>query len=236
MQNFVASIAGASASLIVSAPLDVIKTRIQNRNFDNPESGFRIVGSMIRNEGLTSFFKGLVPKVCWTSPDYNKRVVLTFQSFSWRVQSLSSPSGLLRLWFQPLTLLYPNQNQCYRRRIKGYGSVQHLLGVSEKGGRLAPAFGFLKSGSFTACNLKLYILSHLAITQLWIKKFWETLPQKLLTFMTGKNVIYMTWHLVGCRQIFGRRLGNGCSTPLLPSQIQTYKILSPRITHKYLWL
>lgn len=64
MQNFVASIAGASASLIVSAPLDVIKTRIQNRNFDNPESGFRIVGSMIRNEGFSAFFKGLVPKVC----------------------------------------------------------------------------------------------------------------------------------------------------------------------------
>jgi hypothetical protein len=68
MQNFVASIAGASASLIVSAPLDVIKTRIQNRNFDSPESGFRIVGSMIRNEGLTSFFKGLVPKVYLNFP------------------------------------------------------------------------------------------------------------------------------------------------------------------------
>lgn len=63
MQNFVASIAGASASLVVSAPLDVVKTRIQNRNFDNPESGFRIVSNMIRKEGLTSFFKGLTPKV-----------------------------------------------------------------------------------------------------------------------------------------------------------------------------
>jgi len=63
-QNFIASIAGASASLLVSAPLDVVKTRIQNRNFENPESGFRIVGSMIKNEGFTSFFKGLVPKVC----------------------------------------------------------------------------------------------------------------------------------------------------------------------------
>jgi Mitochondrial carrier protein len=62
-QNFVASIAGASASLVVSAPLDVIKTRIQNRNFDNPESGFRIIGSMVKNEGITAFFKGLVPKV-----------------------------------------------------------------------------------------------------------------------------------------------------------------------------
>jgi Mitochondrial carrier protein len=64
-QNFIASIAGASASLLVSAPLDVVKTRIQNRNFENPESGFRIVGSMIKNEGFTSFFKGLVPKVCF---------------------------------------------------------------------------------------------------------------------------------------------------------------------------
>ena len=62
-QNFIASIAGASASLVVSAPLDVIKTRIQNRNFDNPESGFKIVRSMMKNEGITSFFKGLVPKV-----------------------------------------------------------------------------------------------------------------------------------------------------------------------------
>jgi len=63
-QNFIASIAGASASLVVSAPLDVIKTRIQNRNFDNPESGFKIVKNMIRHEGVRSFFKGLTPKVC----------------------------------------------------------------------------------------------------------------------------------------------------------------------------
>ncbi|KAK1832765.1 mitochondrial GTP/GDP carrier protein 1 [Podospora conica] len=62
-QNFIASIAGASASLVVSAPLDVIKTRIQNRNFDNPESGFRILTNMAKNEGASAFFKGLVPKV-----------------------------------------------------------------------------------------------------------------------------------------------------------------------------
>ncbi|KAJ6439618.1 nuclear pore protein (Nic96) [Purpureocillium lavendulum] len=67
-QNFVASIAGASASLVVSAPLDVIKTRIQNRNFDNPESGFRILTNMARNEGFSSFFKGLVPKLLMTGP------------------------------------------------------------------------------------------------------------------------------------------------------------------------
>lgn len=63
-----ASIAGASASLVVSAPLDVIKTRIQNRNFDNPESGFRILTNMAKQEGFSSFFKGLVPKVRFPMP------------------------------------------------------------------------------------------------------------------------------------------------------------------------
>jgi len=79
-QNFVASIGGATASLVVSAPLDVIKTRIQNRNFDNPQSGFKIVSDMIKKEGPTSFFKGLVPKLLMTGPK------LTF-SF-WLAQTL----------------------------------------------------------------------------------------------------------------------------------------------------
>lgn len=79
-ENFVASIAGASASLIVSAPLDVIKTRIQNRNFEHPESGFRILSNMARNEGFSSFFKGLVPKLLMTGP----KLVFSF----WLAQTL----------------------------------------------------------------------------------------------------------------------------------------------------
>ncbi|CAL9732740.1 mitochondrial GTP/GDP carrier protein 1 [Monosporozyma unispora] len=67
-ENFISSIVGASASLIVSAPLDVIKTRIQNRNFDNPESGFKIVKNTLKNEGVTAFFKGLTPKLLTTGP------------------------------------------------------------------------------------------------------------------------------------------------------------------------
>jgi len=79
-QNFVASIAGASASLVVSAPLDVVKTRIQNRNFENPESGFRIVSNMAKNEGAGAFFKGLVPKLLMTGP----KLVFSF----WLAQTL----------------------------------------------------------------------------------------------------------------------------------------------------
>jgi hypothetical protein len=79
-QNFFASIGGASASLIVSAPLDVVKTRIQNRNFENPESGFKIVAKMWKNEGLPSFFKGLTPKMLMTGP----KLVFSF----WLAQTL----------------------------------------------------------------------------------------------------------------------------------------------------
>ena len=67
-QNFFTSIFGASASLIVSAPLDVIKTRIQNRNFDNPESGINVIKKTLKNEGITAFFKGLTPKLLTTGP------------------------------------------------------------------------------------------------------------------------------------------------------------------------
>lgn len=79
-QNFIASIGGATASLVVSAPLDVIKTRIQNRNFENPESGFKILTNMARNEGAGSFFKGLVPKLLMTGP----KLVFSF----WLAQTL----------------------------------------------------------------------------------------------------------------------------------------------------
>ncbi|KAI5195865.1 hypothetical protein E4T39_08004 [Aureobasidium subglaciale] len=79
-QNFVASIAGASASLVVSAPLDVVKTRIQNRNFEAKESGFRIISNMAKHEGLTSFFKGLTPKLLMTGP----KLVFSF----WLAQTL----------------------------------------------------------------------------------------------------------------------------------------------------
>lgn len=62
-QNFVASIGGAVASITVAAPLDVVKTRIQNANFETNVGGAAIIRDMIKNEGIGAFFKGLTPKV-----------------------------------------------------------------------------------------------------------------------------------------------------------------------------
>ena len=62
-QNFVASIAGAVASITVAAPLDTVKTRIQNANFERKVHGMTVVKDLIKNEGASAFFKGLTPKV-----------------------------------------------------------------------------------------------------------------------------------------------------------------------------
>lgn len=62
-QNFIASVAGAVASITVAAPLDTVKTRIQNANFEQKVPGWTVVKDLVRNEGGSAFFKGLTPKV-----------------------------------------------------------------------------------------------------------------------------------------------------------------------------
>lgn len=70
-QNFIASTAGAVASITVAAPLDVIKTRIQNANFETKVSGWTVVRDLLKHEGPTAFFKGLTPKVRLLSATMN---------------------------------------------------------------------------------------------------------------------------------------------------------------------
>jgi len=67
-QNFIASIAGAVASITIAAPLDTVKTRIQNANFEQKVPGLTVVRDLIRNEGPTAFFKGLTPKILVVGP------------------------------------------------------------------------------------------------------------------------------------------------------------------------
>lgn len=61
--DFVASIGGAVASITVASPLDVVKTRIQNANFNSNVGGMAIIKEMVKTEGVGAFFKGLTPKV-----------------------------------------------------------------------------------------------------------------------------------------------------------------------------
>ncbi|KAJ3487057.1 hypothetical protein NLI96_g3803 [Meripilus lineatus] len=67
-QNFVASVAGAVASISVAAPLDTIKTRIQNANFESKVSGMTVVKDLLKNEGPMALFKGLTPKILVVGP------------------------------------------------------------------------------------------------------------------------------------------------------------------------
>ena len=67
-QDFCASIGGATASITIAAPLDVIKTRIQNRDFRHPESGVVILRRLLAEEGVSAFFKGLTPKLMVVGP------------------------------------------------------------------------------------------------------------------------------------------------------------------------
>ncbi|EPS97208.1 hypothetical protein FOMPIDRAFT_1025127 [Fomitopsis schrenkii] len=67
-QNFVASIAGAVASITVAAPLDTIKTRIQNANFESKVSGVTVIKELVKNEGPAALFKGLTPKILVVGP------------------------------------------------------------------------------------------------------------------------------------------------------------------------
>jgi hypothetical protein len=62
-QNFIASVAGAVASITVAAHLDTVKTRIQNANFEAKVPGVVVIKELLKNEGPMAFFKGLTPKV-----------------------------------------------------------------------------------------------------------------------------------------------------------------------------
>lgn len=41
----------------------MIKTRIQNQNFESKNGGLVVIRDLIKNEGMKGFFKGLTPKV-----------------------------------------------------------------------------------------------------------------------------------------------------------------------------
>jgi len=83
-QIFVASMCGGTCSVLFSSPLDVIKTRIQNKPFGDKRGGMKYVGDLLKTEGPSAFFKGVIPKVGLISP----KLVFSFTVAQWLIASL----------------------------------------------------------------------------------------------------------------------------------------------------
>jgi hypothetical protein len=68
IQNSVASLVGSVLSITITNPMDVVKTRIQNKGFGEKASGIKVLAAIVKEEGPTAFFKGLTPKVLASAP------------------------------------------------------------------------------------------------------------------------------------------------------------------------
>lgn len=68
LQNLCASTVGACLSIAVSNPMDVVKTRVQRTTAGERQNAVKTAALMLKEEGATSFFKGLTPKVIASAP------------------------------------------------------------------------------------------------------------------------------------------------------------------------
>eukprot|EP00033_Pygsuia_biforma_P000112 GCRY01000141.1.p1 GENE.GCRY01000141.1~~GCRY01000141.1.p1 ORF type:complete len:349 (-),score=73.21 GCRY01000141.1:147-1073(-) len=67
-QTFVSSTVGSMCSIAIASPLDVVKTRIQNKPPGQNISGAAVIKNIIKEEGVSAFTKGLTPKLLTVSP------------------------------------------------------------------------------------------------------------------------------------------------------------------------
>ncbi|GET85498.1 mitochondrial carrier protein, putative [Leishmania tarentolae] len=67
-ENMCASTVGACVAIAISNPMDVIKTRVQQKTDAERCSAAATATSMLKEEGMSSFFKGLTPKIIASAP------------------------------------------------------------------------------------------------------------------------------------------------------------------------
>jgi len=67
-QHFICSTGASIACISISSPLDVIKTRIQNKNFGENTKGLKLIKDIVKYEGFTGFFRGIGPKLLVIGP------------------------------------------------------------------------------------------------------------------------------------------------------------------------
>ena len=83
-QIFVASMCGGTCCIFFSSPMDVIKTRIQNKPFGDKRGGMWYVGDLMKEEGPSAFFKGVFPKLGLIGP----KLVFAFSISQWLIAYL----------------------------------------------------------------------------------------------------------------------------------------------------
>jgi hypothetical protein len=62
------SLCSSITSITISAPFDLVKTRIQNKNFGQNFNSIDVISNIIKHEGCKSFFKGLNTKLFIIAP------------------------------------------------------------------------------------------------------------------------------------------------------------------------
>jgi len=83
-QIAIASLCGGTCSILFSSPMDVIKTRIQNKPFGVKLDGMKYIGDLMKDEGPGAFFKGVVPKLGLIGP----KLVFAFTIAQWLIATL----------------------------------------------------------------------------------------------------------------------------------------------------
>lgn len=68
LQNIAASTIGAMMGVFVTSPIDVLKTRVQNKGFGEKMTAWQAFNNIMKVEGPHAFFKGITPKMIATSP------------------------------------------------------------------------------------------------------------------------------------------------------------------------
>lgn len=92
-QTFVASAVGSILSLIVSSPLDVVKTRVQNQSFGVTQvTGTQVVRAMLREEGPAAFLRGITPKIVTVAP----KLICSFTMAQYFTSAFMSAFGATR--------------------------------------------------------------------------------------------------------------------------------------------
>jgi len=85
-QIFVSSMCGGTGCILCSNPMDVIKTRIQNKPFGDKRGGMKYVGDLMKEEGPSAFFKGVIPKLMLVGP----KLVFAFTVAQWLIAYLDN--------------------------------------------------------------------------------------------------------------------------------------------------